>query len=187
MTATTVKSTKATALQVTLPPTLQDAKGQGARVNVIVDTIEAATTSIDEAADVILMCPVRSNQSIVSLKLYNDDLDTGGTAGAVDIGVYNGDKAFKDGSTAYAAFAVIDVDAFASAVTTLTAANTAGVEVRYEAASAVSDIANASKPLWEVLGLASDPNKVFLIGVTVTTAMTTPAAGTITLVAQVVQ
>lgn len=188
MTATTVKSSKVTALGVTVPPTLQDVKHQGGRVRVVADTIEAATTSLDETGDVILLCPINSSDTLHDLIIYNDDLDTGGTSGAVDIGLYNGPVAFTDtdaSRTKKAAFAVIDVDAFASAVTTLTAANTAGTRVRYESNSNSGDLANMQKPVWEAAGLDSDPNKVFLIGVTVTTAMTTPAAGTLSLKAYV--
>lgn len=183
MTASTVKSSKVTALFVTEPATAQPARQQGGKLKVSTDTIEAATTSLDETADTILMLPMHSSQALHSLRLYNDDLDTGGTSGAIDVGLYNGPAAFTDATDgAFAANAVIDADCFASAITTLTAANTAGVEVRHE--SAVADIANVGKRLWECAGLDADPNRYFYIGLTVTTAMTTPAAGTISLVAQ---
>ncbi len=188
MTASTVKSGKISNGLDALPRVVQDSRGLGGLLHLAVDTVEAATTSLDEAGDVILMLPLPSHALLSSLRIYNDDLDSGGTSGAVDIGIYNGPEAFNDtdsGKTAYAAYAVIDQDGLATAITTLTAANTAGVEVRFEAGAAVhGDIADINKALWEVLGLASDPNRTFVVGITVTTQMTTPVAGTISLAAQ---
>ena len=188
MTATTVKSTKVTALFDTAPPTLQEVKGQGGVLRVVSDFIAAATTSLDEVADKILLLPVHSSNVLHDLVLYNDDLHTGGTSGAIDVGLYNGPVAFIDtdaSKTKYAAYQVLDVDAFASAITTLTAANTAGVSVRFESNSNSGDMENLNKPVWQALGLDSDPNKMFVIGITVTTQMTTPAAGSIALRAHI--
>lgn len=183
MTASTVKTTKLTAALVTEPHTPQLNGSTGGAVRVLSDTIEAATTSLDETGDIILTAIMLPSNAIVhSLRLYNDDLDSGGTSGAVDIGLYNGADKFVDGSTAYAAYGVVDVDAFASAVTTLTAANTAGTEIGHESNSAAGDLANIGKRLWDASGLAADPQKLFVVGITVTTAMTTPVAGTISLV-----
>lgn len=186
MTASTVKSTKIANALDAVPRELQLAGKQGGVLHVAVDSIEAATTSIDEQDDVILMLPLPSQARVLSLRIYNDDLDTGGTSGAVNVGIYNGPEKFVDPTDgSFAAYAVIDADAFASAITTLTAANTAGVEIRFEAgAGTAGDHADAGKALWEVAGLDKDPDKIMVVGITVTTAMTTPAAGTITLVAQ---
>lgn len=180
MTATTVKTTKVSNSFDVAPRVVNASGKDGGLLKVSVDTIEAATTSTDEAADVILMLPLDSHTRVHSLKLHNDDLDTGGTAGAVDVGLYNGPDAFvTSAGTAYAAYAVINVDAFASAITNLTAANLPGVEVAHE--SGDGDIADAGEQLWAVAGLPEDPKRKFCVGLTVTTAMTTPAAGTITL------
>ncbi len=185
MTATTVKSTKITNLLDTTPAVFEPPRKQGGRLRVVVDTVEAATTSLDETGDIILMLPLPSNAALLSLKIYNDDLDSGGTSGAVDVGLYNGPRSFVDATAgAKAAYAVLDADAFASAITTLTAVNTLGVEIRFESASAsVGDIALAGSRLFEIAGLATDPHSLFVVGVTVTTQMTTPVAGTITLIA----
>lgn len=182
MTASTVKSTKVSNND-TAPRTVNASGKDGGLLKVSVDTAEAATTSLDETGDVILMCPVDSHTRVHSLKIYNDDLDTGGTSGAVDVGLYNGPEAFTTSAgTLYAAYAVIDADAFASAITTLTAANTAGVDITHE--SLVSDLADVGEKVWEVAGLPEDPKRKFCIGITVTTAMTTPAAGSIALKVQ---
>ncbi len=185
MTASTVKSTKiANALDAS-PRVVQDSRSQGGRLHLAVDTIEAATTSTDEAGDVILMLPLPSHALLSSLKIFNDDLDSGGTSGAVDVGLYNGPEAFNDtdsSKTAYAAYGVIDQDCFASAITQLTAADKVGTEVRFEAAGTENEIAKLDHPLWQIAGLTSDPCRTFVVGLTVTTQMTTPVAGTISLV-----
>jgi len=185
MTASTTKSTRVSGELDSAPRDIAPAGKEGGLLKVSVDTTEAATTQIDEAADITLMLPIHSSQRVHSLQLFNDDLDSHATPTlAVDVGIYNGPQAFKDGSTSYAAYAVIDADAFASAITTLQAANTSGVEVRYEAGGTNNEIAKVGNRLWEILGLASDPNKVFVIGLTVTTQAATAAAGTITLIAR---
>ncbi len=57
--------------------------------------------------------------------------------------------------------------------------------MRFEAGAGVAgDIADVGKRLWEIAGLAADPKRDFVIGLTVVTPMTTPAAGTISLIAQ---
>jgi hypothetical protein len=179
MTASTVKSTRVSNND-SAPRTVNASGKDGGHLKVSVDSVEAATTSTDETGDVILMLPLDSHTRVHALRIYNDDLDSGGTSGAVDVGLYNGPEAFTTSAgTSYAAYAVIDADAFASAITTLTAANTAGVDVTHE--SGVSDIADAGEKLWEVAGLPEDPKRKFCVGITVTTAMTTPVAGTVTL------
>lgn len=185
MTASTVKSTKVTNALDSSPRVMQDSRKLSGHLSIWTDTTEAATTSTDEQDDVILMLPVPSHVSLHSLRLFNDDLDSGGTSGAVNVGLYNGPEAFNDtdaSKTAYAAYAVIDADCFASAITSLTAANKTGEEIRYEAAGTANEIANVGNPLWQIAGLTSDPGRTFVVGITVTTAMTTPVAGTITLV-----
>lgn len=186
MTASTVKSTMVTNALDSAPKQAQDSRKLSGRMSVWSDTIEAATTSTDEVGDVMLMMPVPSHASLHSLRLFCDDLDSGGTSGAVDVGLYNGPEAFTDtdsGHTAYAAYAVIDADCFASAITNLTAADKTGVEIRYEAAGAANEIAKIGNPLWQIAGLTSDPGRTFVVGITVTTQMTTPVAGTISLLA----
>lgn len=183
MAASTVKSTKVTNDLDSIPRVVEPAGKQGlAGLRPVMDTHEAATASIDEVGDVILMMPVQSSWRLHDLILRNDDLDSGGTAGAVNIGLYNGPETFRTSAgTTYGPYAVIDADCFASAVTTLTAANTVGLSVRYEAGGTYDEIAKVGNKLWEVLNLPEDPSRTFVVGLTVTTQMTTPVAGTITL------
>jgi hypothetical protein len=72
---------------------------------------------------------------------------------------------------------------FASALTTLQAANTTGVNIRFESGVTEGEIAKVSNKLWQVGGLSSDPKVPLVVGIDITTAAGTPAAGTITMVA----
>ena len=84
---------------------------------------------------------------------------------AVDVGLY-----LSEGG------AVVDVDFFASAITQLQAA--AGyTDVTYE--SAVVDLPNRGKRLWEQLALTVDPEVEYDVALTVTTAAGTFQAGDI--------
>ena len=163
------------------PRTLMEAGSGTGKMRVFMDTIAAATGDIDDN-DIIYMAEVPSNSKIVSIKLYNDDLDSGGSpALATDVGLYNGGTKFNDTdcyTTAYAAEAVIDRDAYATAITTLQAANTSGVECAYEARN-VNAVANF---VWEDGGLTSDPGVPLRIALTMETAAATAAAGDITMV-----
>ena len=71
------------------------------------------------ASDTVMLAPVPTNASISSIKLFNDDLDSGTTM-TTDVGLY---------STAIAA---VDDDAYASAITDLRGAVTTGTEVAFE-------------------------------------------------------
>jgi len=55
------------------------------------------------ANDTVMLAPIPSNASISSIKLYNDDLDSG-TTNTADVGLYKQD------------LSVVDADAYASAI-----------------------------------------------------------------------
>lgn len=142
-------------------------------------TTEVTTAMIDNADDLILFMALPSNALVHQLWIYNDDLDSNGTpALACDVGLYYGLA-----SGLNAADAVIDADCFASAITTLQAANTAGVNIRFESGVTAGEIAQVDNALWEVGGLAADPKVPLVIGLDITTAAATAVAGTITMVA----
>ena len=61
------------------------------------------------ASDTVMLAPVPTNASISSIKLFNDDLDSGST-NTTDVGLYT------------TAIAAVDDDAYASAITSLRAA-----------------------------------------------------------------
>ncbi len=94
----------------------------------------------DDIASVYRLIRVPSRAVIKRVELASDDL---GTSVTVNVGLYAKD----DG-------AVVDADFFASAVDVATAA-VARTDITYE--SAVIDLADQGKQLWEQLGLTEDP------------------------------
>jgi hypothetical protein len=102
-----------------------------------------------------MLAPIPSNASISSIKLVNDDLDSGSTITA-DVGLYNTD------------LSVVDADAYASAITALRAAVAApGTEVAFEA----RDHNKTGQKVWQDAGLSVDPGAVYFVGINF------PAAG----------
>ncbi len=101
------------------------------------------------AGDTLMMCMVPTNATVLSIKLFNDDLDSGTTL-TVHIGLYT-----ADGNVT-----AKDVDCYASADTTARGAITAGTELRFEAA----DINTMGQKVWEDAGDSSDPGGYYLIG-----------------------
>jgi hypothetical protein len=130
-------------------------------------TVEAANG--DSIASKYIMGSIPSNARGDKVKLYCDAI----TSGAADIGIY---KSTADGG------AVVDVDFYASAQS-IAAAITTGTEMQHEAdatdAGAGFGLADLEKPLWQRLGLTSDPSLTYDIALTLTAATT--AAGTIAL------
>ena len=107
------------------------------------------------ATDTVMLAPIPTNSSISSIKICNDDLDSGSVITA-DVGLYT------------TALAVVDVDAYASAITDLRAAVAApGTEVAFEA----RDINKMGQKVWQDAGLSSDPGAVYFVGISF------PAAG----------
>jgi hypothetical protein len=107
------------------------------------------------ADDTVMLAPIPSNASISSIKLVNDDLDSGSTITA-DVGLYNTD------------LSVVDADAYASAITALRAAVAApGTEVAFEA----RDHNKTGQKVWQDAGLSVDPGAVYFVGINF------PAAG----------
>jgi hypothetical protein len=88
------------------------------------------------------------------------------TSATADFGVYQ---------TTANGGAVVDADAFGSAVSLATAITT-GTNILHE--SGVLDISEIEQPLWQILGLSSDPGIDYDIVATLTAAAT--ASGTLT-------
>jgi hypothetical protein len=99
------------------------------------------------ASDTVMLAPVPTNASITSIKLFNDDLDSG-TTNTCDVGIYNTDAV------------AVDDDAYASAITDLRAAVTTGTEVAFEA----RNINAMGQQVWEDAGASSDPGGYYYIG-----------------------
>ena len=151
---------------------------KNARKKILLDQVACATTNVDNADDLILFGPIPSNAIITSIKLFNDDLDSHATPTlACDVGLYYSGIANTVGKVSGD---VIDADCFGTAITTLQAANVLGVEVRFEA----GDIVDIVKEAWEVGGLTADCGGSVYIGLDLTTAAATAAAGDIVLVVE---
>ncbi len=158
-------------------PALMLPRAHGGALKVYANTVEVATTELNEADDRTMVLALPGNARLVDLVLFNDDLDSNvSPALTVDIGLFYG-----DGVAGQTAGTAIDDDCLATAITTLQAANTTGVRVGYEAL----DINKIGKPLWEIAGLTRDPGLVY-IGLSVAVGAATAAAGTVSMYALVV-
>ena len=100
------------------------------------------------SSDTVMLAPVPTNASITSIKLFNDDLDSGST-NTCDVGIFNTEGA-------------VDDDAYASAITDLRGAVTTGTEVAFEA----RNINAMGQQVWEDAGASSDPGGFYYIGLT---------------------
>ena len=178
----TAYSTELTNYEATPQVMVSPASATG-KIRVWSDTIAAGTGDIDDD-DILMMAEIPSNAKIKSIKLYNDDLDSGGSPALVtDGGIYNGNGLFNDtdgSATAYAAEAVIDRNCYGTVMTVLQAGVTAGTEVRYETLG----IETVGNFMWEDAGLTSDPGKMLRIALTIETVAATAAAGDITMVVE---
>ena len=178
----TAYSTELTNYEATPQVMVSPASATG-KIRVWSDTIAAGTGDIDDN-DILMMAEIPSNAKIKSIKLYNDDLDSGGSPALVtDVGIYNGNVKFNDtdgSATAYAAEGVIDRNCYGTVMTVLQGAVTAGTEVRYETLG----IETVGNFMWEDAGLTSDPGKMLRIALTIETVAATAAAGDITMVVE---
>ena len=127
--------------------------------------VKRASVSIangDSANSTFRLARIKSNDSVIGVHIFNTAL--GGSC-ATDIGLY---QTTGNGS------AVVDADAYASAVA-ISSASTTGVNVAWESASrAVSKI---GQRVWEDAGLTADPQREYDIVATLTAD--SAAAGTL--------
>lgn len=117
-----------------------------------------ATSAADDIGSKYKFCSVPSNARIAQLLLSNSSL---GTAGAMDVGVY---QTTDNGG------AVVDADFFASAVALTSAQSNVDITSEANGANASIGKEDLEKPLWEALGLSADPKRDYDIVGTVTTA-----------------
>lgn len=111
----------------------------------------------DASGDIYRLFEVPTNIRVDSVRLWCAAL-AGSTAG--DVGVY---RNIRDGG------AVVDADFFASAQSFASAVN--GTEISNE--STVYTIAKREQPLWQAVGLTSDPGGTFDICITLTATVNT--------------
>jgi hypothetical protein len=138
---------------VAVPQVLNSASQLHGVKRVATGTIALAAGDLS-ANDTVMLAPIPSNASITSIKLFNDDLDSG-TTNTADVGLYT------------TAVAVVDADAYASAITDLRGAVKTGTEVAFEA----RDINKMGQKVWQDAGLTSDPALTYFVGISF------PAAG----------
>lgn len=121
-----------------------------------------ANAADDTAASIHRFCRVPSNARISQLLFSTGDATT---AGALNLGIY---KTVDDGGT------VVDADLFVSALD-LTGGPFLNVDVTYE--SGEYTVAESVMPLWQALGLTSDPKIEYDIAATISTTYNGAAVG----------
>lgn len=146
------------------PQVKNSSQVEGGLLRESVGTAEAANG--DSIASKYIMASVPSNARISQVLLSCDAI----TTCAGDVGVY---RSTADGG------AVVDADFFASAQSLAVALVNSDVTHEADAADAGSGfgLADTEKPLWQALGLTSDPGVMYDIAVTLTAAA--GSAGTI--------
>ena len=178
MAASTVSSSVITDRLASPPTYVENGELGRNKSRTIHGTIAIATTSTDETADKIMLFPIDASESLLSLKLFCDDLDTNACPTlAVDVGLY------KDVGTDGTSDTEVDVDAYASAITNLQAAVTTGIEVAYEARNINKMGQTVAVDGGETLATIGD--SVRYVGLKVTTVSATPVAGDLSWIATI--
>jgi len=123
-----------------------------------------ANAADDDATSVFRFCRVPSNARVSQVLLTTGDATT---AGNINVGLYQ---------TADNGGAVVDADLFTSALA-LTGGPFANSDITYESGEYTE--AESVKPLWEVLGLTSDPKRDYDVCAVISTTYQAAAVGTI--------
>lgn len=110
----------------------------------------------DDIGSKYKFCAIPSNARVHSVLLSSD---SSGTAGAMDIGIY---QTTENGG------AVVDADFFKAAQSVATAIKNTDVTFGNTGGYGVEE---AEMPLWQALGLTSDPKRDYDVVGTVTTAL----------------
>lgn len=130
------------------PPVLAPSYQLGGSMRVSCGT-KAVVAGDLSAGDTIMLTHIPTNAAVISIKLFNDDLDSGTTV-TTDVGLYtaDGDVTAKDD------------DCYASAITDFRGAVVVGTEVAFEA----RNINLMGQKVWEDAGDSTDPGGYYLIG-----------------------
>ena len=155
------------------------------KMRVWMDTVALVTADTSDDGDVWYMAEVPSNAKIVSIGVMNDEIDAHATPTLdVNLGIYNGGTKFvTSAGTKYAAKALIDEDAYASAwVATATTNLGVATIVPEELAFEARNINAINNYVWEDCGLPEDPKVPLYIAFTVITAAATHADGDVTMI-----
>ena len=130
------------------PPVFSPASQLHGSMRVAAGTIALAAGDLS-ATDTVMLAPIPTGAAVVSIKLFNDDLDSG-TTNTCDVGLYT-----SDGNVT-----AKDDDCYASAITDLRAAVTTGTEVAFEA----RNINLMGQKVFEDAGDSTDPNTHYFVG-----------------------
>lgn len=139
-------------------PRVKSPVGQlGGRVRCAQGTLTIPENGYDADGDTLMLAPIPSNARILSIKIGNQDVDSG-TDSAFNLGIYDSEGAVKD------------EDYFASAVTQFRAA--ARLTELFDEALQDANIADVGKELWEMAGDTEDPGGHYYIAITETATFT---------------
>tara|TARA_Y100001937_G_C6899000_1_gene232432 strand:+ start:52 stop:555 length:504 start_codon:yes stop_codon:yes gene_type:complete len=130
------------------PKVMSPAHQLHGKKRVALGTIALAAGDLS-AGDTVMLAPVPTNACVTSIKLFNDDLDSG-TTNTCDVGLYT-----SDGNVT-----AKDDDCYASAITDLRGAVTTGTEVAFEA----RNINALGQKVYEDAGESSDPGGYYYVG-----------------------
>ena len=160
MAVVALKTTQITNADAT-PPTMNPVTLWGGRVRSQVGTVEV--TNGDSIGSTYRLCRVPSNARVERISLLCDAF----TSAAADLGLYQ---------TAATGGAVVDADAYGSAISIASAISTTVTNHAHEA----RDVANITKRVYEDAGLSTDSQREYDIAITLTAAAT--ATGTVSAV-----
>lgn len=141
-------NTSLVANRVAQPQVANDAALLGGVKRVALGTIALASGDLS-ASDTVMLTPLPSNVVVTSIKIANDDLDTGST-NTFDLGVYT-----YDGD-----FTAVDDDCFVTASTQLRAAASFT-----ELLNETQGIETFGQKLWEYAGYSEDPGTELFLGI----------------------
>lgn len=141
------------------PVTLNDMGLISAKTRIAQGTVAVADGDFDADGDYIRLARIPANARITSILIYNDDMDTG-TDSLFNTGLYK-----TDGTVA-------DEDCFGTATTAFQAANTTGVQVRFDA-----DITNINSRLYTLAGDTDDSEGYYDVVLTQTAAVSNDNGG----------
>ncbi len=153
---------------------------RGSKVFKAIIAMEIGTDDLVTTGDVIPLCELPPEAIVTSIKMLNDDLDTGSPALVVDIGIWKTTKAsvsLDDILANQDDALVLDGDIYVDGMTALQAAVTTLTEYLGSGTNAV-DIDDRYKSVRVLAGvtIGQDPSKYFL-GMKVLVNSATPAAG----------
>ena len=154
---------------------------RGSKVFKAIVAMEIGTDDLVTCGDFIPICELPAEAIVTSIKIMNDDLDSGGTGLDANIGIWKTKKAVSlDDIIANEADAeVLAVDIYVDSMTALDAAVTTLTEYLGNGGNSV-DVNDRYKTVRVLAGVSigEDPFKYFL-GLKTEVDATTPAAGSI--------